>query len=58
MTKAKERIETANKKEQLRRERQIRASALKDAGYSVADISKTLGLSEGTIRYLLKEEIK
>lgn len=37
-------------------ERKIRAKALKENGYSDAVIAKALGVSERTVRNLLKEE--
>ena len=42
------------KKELLRRERQIRARALFESGYSIEEISKALGVSETVVKAILK----
>lgn len=42
------------KKEAMRRERMIRARALYESGYSVEEISTVLGVSEATVRAILK----
>lgn len=43
-------------KEEKAWERKIRAKALMESGYSNAEIAKALGVSEGTIRNILKEK--
>lgn len=53
--KTKKRVETANEKQKKRRELQIRAKALADSGYSHTEIASVLGVSEGTVRNILKE---
>lgn len=50
------RAKAAKNKEEKAWERKIRAKALKENGYSDAAIAKALGVSEGTVRNLLKEE--
>ena len=50
------REEARIKKEQAKRERQIRIRTLHEAGYSNSEIAKTIGVSEGIVRNLLKKE--
>ena len=52
------RVEAHEKKELVRRELQIRARILKEQGYSNSAIAKALGVSEGTLRNILKKEEK
>lgn len=54
--KTKKRVETADEKQKKRRELQIRARALADSGYSYTEIASVLGVSEGTVRNILKEK--
>ena len=49
------RVEAANEKQKKRRELQIRAKALVDSGYSHTEIASVLGVSEGTVHNILKE---
>ena len=44
-------VDKAKRKRELR----IRATALKESGYSDAEIAKALGIPEGTVRNILKE---
>lgn len=50
------RAKATKNKEEKAWERKIRAKALKENGYSNAAIAKALGVSERTVRNLLKEE--
>ena len=50
------RIEATTKKQQIKYERQIRAKALQEGGYSIGEIAKALDVSEGIVRNLLKEQ--
>ena len=43
-------------KKEKNRELQIRAEVLYSAGYSYAEIAKTLGLSESVVKRMLKEK--
>lgn len=54
--KTNKRVETAGEKQKKRRELQIRAKALADSGYSHVEIASVLGVSEGTVRNILKEK--
>lgn len=54
--KAKKRAKTAFNKELQLSEQRIRARALIESGYSIPDAAKALGVSEGVVRNLLKEE--
>ena len=45
-----------NKREAKKREKQIRAKALFESGYSIEEIAKALGVSEKTVKWLIKEE--
>lgn len=56
--KSEKRSKTVKNKEDKAWERRIRAHALAEAGYSNAEIAKTLGISEGMVRNLLKSEEK
>lgn len=49
------RLEHANEVKQLKREREIRIAALTEAGYSVSEIAKTLDVSEGYVRNVIRE---
>lgn len=54
--KAKKRAKTAFNRELQLSEQRIRARALTESGYSIPDVAKALGVSEGVVRNLLKEE--
>lgn len=56
MTTAQKRIKAAEEKMKLKNERKIRITTLYEAGYSVTDISKTVGVSESYVRKILKEK--
>lgn len=56
MTTAQKRVKAAEEKLQKFNERKIRIKTLTEAGYSVTDIAKTVGVSEGFVRRVLKEE--
>ncbi len=56
MTTAQKRIKAAEEKMKLKNERKIRITTLDEAGYSVTDISKTVGVSESYVRKILKEK--
>ena len=56
MTTAQKRIKKKKKKMKLKNERKIRITTLDEAGYSVTDISKTVGVSESYVRKILKEK--
>lgn len=56
MTIDQKRIKAAEEKMKLKNERKIRITTLDEAGYSVTDISKTVGVSESYVRKILKEK--
>lgn len=56
MTTAQKRIKAAEEKMKLKNERKIRITTLDEAGYSVTNISKTVGVSESYVRKILKEK--
>lgn len=56
MTTAQKRVKAAEEKLKLANERKIRITTLDEAGYSVTDISKTVGVSESYVRKMLKEK--
>lgn len=56
MTTAQKRAKAAERKMKLQSERKIRIITLDEAGYSVIDISKTVGVSESYVRKILKEK--
>lgn len=56
MTTAQKRIKAAEEKLKLTNERKIRITTLDEAGYSITDISKTVGVSESYVRKTLKEK--
>lgn len=56
MKQGEKRLKSAKSKEEKAWERKIRVKALMESGYSNAEIAKALGVSEGTIRNILKEK--
>lgn len=56
MTTVQKRTRAAEEKMKLKNERKIRITTLDEAGYSVSDISKTVGVSESYVRKILKEK--
>ena len=56
MTTVQKRTKAAEEKMKLKNERKIRITTLNEAGYSVSDISKTVGVSESYVRKILKEK--
>lgn len=56
MTTVQKRTKAAEEKMKLKNERKIRITTLDEAGYSVSDISKTVGVSESYVRKILKEK--
>lgn len=56
MTTVQKRTKAAEEKMKLKNERKIRITTLNEAGYSVFDISKTVGVSESYVRKILKEK--
>lgn len=56
MTTVQKRTKAAEEKMKLKNERKIRITTLDEAGYSVTDISKTVGVSESYVRKILKEK--
>lgn len=55
-SKSKKRAKAAFDKELQLSEQKIRARVLTESGYSIPDVAKALGVSEGVVRNLLKEE--
>ena len=58
MSVTEKRAKIHEKKERDHREKQIRALALIQSGHSVADVAKALGVSEGTVRHIMKQHEK
>ena len=56
LSKSKKRAKAAFDKELQLSEQRIRANVLIESGYSISDVAKTLSVSEGIVRNLLKEE--
>ena len=54
--KIEKRVKAAKKKQEEAWENKIRAHALTENGYTVAEIAETLGVSKAAVRNYLREE--